>query len=130
MKPTLIIVDDVEAIRGQLHNLLQEDFEILAEADDGRSAVECYFKFRPQLVLMDVFMPGMSGIEATRLIMKGAGQSPPSIVMLSGLQDEKWVLQALEAGATEYLFKPVEEEKLIKVLWKLSVGQKKTEPDS
>lgn len=116
MKPTLIIVDDVKLLREELRHQLSKEFEIVAEAANGTEALEAYRAFRPQLLVMDVVMPKMSGIEATRLIM--SGPSPyPKIVIVSGMKEESIVLQALEAGACDYLFKPVDLEKLRQVLW-------------
>ncbi|MEZ4751750.1 MAG: response regulator [Bdellovibrionota bacterium] len=66
MKPTLIIADDLEEIREKLYNVLLEDFEILADVENGQKAVEAVRRYRPQLVLMDVVMPVLSGIEAVR----------------------------------------------------------------
>lgn len=115
MKPTLIIADDVKMLRDGLRRILTADFEIVAEAADGVEVLEVYKKFRPQLIVMDVVMPRMSGIEAARLILSGPGPHP-KIVMVSGLKEEMVVLQALEAGASDYLFKPVDPDKLRAVL--------------
>jgi len=116
MKPTLIIVDDIPVIRVAIRKKLQDHFEILAECEDGLSAVEACRHHRPQLVVMDVVMPKMSGIEATRKILADKSGTVPKIVMVSGLKDETVVLQALEAGAGDYLFKPVNFEQLLQVL--------------
>ncbi len=113
MKPTLILVDDVKQFRDRLKNALRDYFEILGEAENGKQAVEFCQNLMPQLVLMDVIMPGMSGIEALSLIRKMP--DPPQVVMLSGLKSESVVQRALSLGAFDYLFKP-SEDKIIREL--------------
>lgn len=115
MKPTVLIVDDVRHFREELKVVLEGEFTVVAQAADGIQAVEACRRHSPQLVVMDVVMPNLSGIDATRRIMEGP--TPPKVVMLSGLKDEKVVMEALLAGASDYLFKPVDPEKLRKVLW-------------
>lgn len=116
MKPTLIIVEDVDTIRETLVTELSSDFTVLQAVADGHEAVEACQAHHPQLVLMDVVLPRMSGIEATRLILEGNQSAPPKIVMISGLNDEEIVFQALSAGAADYLVKPVEPDKIRDVL--------------
>lgn len=115
MKPTVLIVDDVRSNRDSLRNALGDEFHVVGEAEDGLSAVEKAIALRPRLILMDVVMPSLSGIEATRRIL-GQLAPPPLVVMVSGLRDEAIVLQAFEAGAVDYLFKPVEESRLVEIL--------------
>ncbi len=118
MKPTLIIVDDDLKTREQLYSILVDDFEILALATNGQEAVQAVRTHRPRLVVMDVVMPVLSGIDATKAILAESAE-PPIVVMVSGMTDESIVLKALKAGAKEYLFKPIKEKKLKKVLWRL-----------
>lgn len=108
MKPRLLIVDDMEHLRAELRGWLEETFEIVAEAEDGAQALQAWRAHRPDIIVMDVAMPNQNGIEATRAIVeegRRTGESP-SIVILSGIQDEAIVFQAFEAGAIDYLFKP------------------------
>ena len=98
MKPTVIIVDDVRRLREELKAALEAEFTILAEAADGAQAVDACRKHSPQLVVMDVVMPNLSGIEATRQIL--SGPTPPKVIMLSGLKDEKVVLS--DAGVARF----------------------------
>lgn len=118
MKPTLILVDDSKETRKRLHAILQEQFEIIDEVESGDLAIVAANRHRPQLMLMDVVMPIKSGIEATRAILAEV-EPPPKVVMLSGIRDETLVLQALQAGAIDYLFKPVDPGKLLRVLWEV-----------
>jgi CheY-like chemotaxis protein len=115
MKPTLIIVDDMKHIRESLLSSLSEDFDVLDCVASGQEALEAVRTHQPQLLLMDVVMPQMSGIEAARMIL-GECTPAPTIIMLSGLKEENIVLQAFEAGVADYLVKPVEPETLRKVL--------------
>src|SRR4051812_21419221 len=106
MKPTLIIVDDILNVRERLRDILEDEFEVVGLAASGQEAVALCTEYKPQLVLMDLVMPRMSGIEATRNILARV-QPAPRIVVISALNDENVVLKALEAGAAEYLIKPV-----------------------
>jgi two-component system, chemotaxis family, chemotaxis protein CheY len=111
MKPTLLIVDDIASIRDKLRDCLENEFEIVGLASSGAQAVQLCQQTRPQLVLMDLVMPLMSGIDATRAIV-AAVTPAPRIVVLSALHDENIVIRALEAGAAEFLVKPVSEVKI------------------
>jgi len=115
MKPTILIVDDIAALRISIRSMLEEEFSVVGEATDGREALQLIEALKPNLVLMDVVMPNMSGIEATREMISRFSE-PPKVVMLSGLRDQIVVAQALSAGARDYLFKPVDEARLIQVL--------------
>ncbi len=115
MKPTLIIVEDAEGLREELVAGLEGDFEILAVESNGLQAIEACRVHRPALVLMDIVMPKLSGIEATHRIMTELPH-PPKVVILSGLKDEGVVFQALSAGACDYLIKPCEVKKVAQVL--------------
>ena len=118
MKPTLVIVDDVKGIRDVVRAALAQDFAIVAEAADGTQAVEAFRQFKPELMIMDLVMPRLSGLGAIEQIMQAQETPKPIIVVLSGIRDESVVLQAMEAGAVDYLFKPPETEMLKKVLWR------------
>ena len=116
MKARLVIVDDVQALREEWRVILEEEFEIVGEAADGLQAVEVCCRACPDVIVMDLVMPRLSGIEATRQIIERCREKVPKIVIVSGLKNENIVMQAFEAGACDYLFKPVEPEKLRKVL--------------
>jgi CheY-like chemotaxis protein len=115
MKPTLIIVEDSEALREELVRGLGGDFEILAAEENGLQAIEACRSHRPQLLLMDIVMPKLSGIEACHRIMTEL-EHPPRVIILSGLKDEGIVFQALSAGACDYLIKPCDVKKVAQVL--------------
>jgi two-component system, chemotaxis family, chemotaxis protein CheY len=115
MKPTLIIVDDVEETREELRAGLEADFEIVATATNGHEGAELALKLRPDLMLIDVVMPILSGIGATRVILE-ASPPHPKIIMLSGVTREATMLEARAAGAFDYLFKPFQIKRVKEVL--------------
>jgi len=102
----VLIVDDSVFFRNRISDLLAGDsrLQIIGRAQDGREAVELARQLKPDVITMDVEMPGMNGIEAVRLIMR---ESPTNILMLSSLTHEgaQVTLQALEAGAVDFLSK-------------------------
>lgn len=101
----ILLADDHTVMRDGLRALLerQPDMAVVAEAADGRECVQLAEEQDPDVVLMDIAMPNMNGIEATRRIT--AGNSHRAVVILSMHQDESYVLRALKAGAKGYLLK-------------------------
>lgn len=109
----IILADDHSVMRTGLRLVLerQKDFQVVAEASDGRQAVALAQEHKPDVMVMDVTMPNLNGIEAARQI--GLAQPEISIVMLSMHSDEAYVLRALKAGARGYLLKESAESDLI-----------------
>tara|TARA_R110002072_G_scaffold4174_9_gene29639 strand:- start:25724 stop:26368 length:645 start_codon:yes stop_codon:yes gene_type:complete len=100
----ILLADDHAIIREGLTTLLkQADHEIIGEADDGRSAVSMALELRPDIVVMDIGMPGMNGIEATRHLMEKMPQL--QVIALSMHSDATYVGRMLQAGARGYLLK-------------------------
>jgi len=101
----ILLCDDHLLIRASLKSLIGEfpGIEVVGEAGDGREALEHVAKSRPSVVLMDIAMPGLNGLEATRRLIKDHPQV--RVVMLSMHADESHVLQALRAGASGYVLK-------------------------
>ncbi len=101
----ILIADDHDLVRAGFRALLEklDDCEVVAEADDGRQALRLVEQLRPDVVLMDVKMPSLNGLEATALITRDY----PSVrvVILSMYTTEEYVIQALRAGASGYLLK-------------------------
>src|SRR5437899_2708581 len=106
MDPTrVLIADDHALVRGGIRALLEKipNTEVVAEASDGQEAVELTAKNQPDIVLMDIAMAGLNGLEATRQISKTWPQV--RVVILSMHASEEYVWQALKAGARGYLLK-------------------------
>ncbi len=90
-----------EAIRGAFHQ--QEDMEVVAEACDGEEALRVCSQLKPDVVILDIVMPKMSGVEATREIVKACPET--SVLILTAYDDDRYVVGLLEAGAAGYLLK-------------------------
>ncbi|MBL0161224.1 MAG: response regulator transcription factor [Bryobacterales bacterium] len=119
----MILADDHAVMRRGLRLVLeqQEDFEVLGEASDGREAVALAETLKPDVVLLDITMPNLNGIEAARQIT--AKQLGCAIVVLSMHSDEGYVLRALKAGARGYLLKESAEADLILAIRSVSEGK-------
>ena len=119
----IMLADDHTVMRTGLRLLLerQSDFTVVAEAEDGREAVALAETQRPEVAVMDVAMPMLNGIEATRQMV---AKSPNlAVVMLSMHSDESYVLRALKAGARAYLLKDSAEADLIRAVRAVSTGR-------
>ena len=119
----IVLADDHNIIRSGLRLLLerQPDFKVVAEAEDGRQAVQLVAKHHPDVVILDIGMPQLNGIEATRQIV--AQESHPNVVILSMHSDESYVLRALKAGARAYILKNAAEADLIRAVQAVSEGK-------
>ena len=119
----IVLADDHTIIRSGLRLLLEQqpDFKVVAEASDGRQAVQLVSKHHPNVVVLDIGMPELNGIEATRQIV---AQDPhPDVVILSMHSDESYVLRALKAGARAYILKNAAEADLIRAVQAVSEGK-------
>lgn len=112
----ILLVDDHQIVRDGLRALLekQEDLQIVGEADNGRTAVELALELAPDVVIMDVTMPDLNGIEATRMILKASARC--KIIALSMHSDKRFVTRALKAGALGYLLKDCAFDELAKAI--------------
>ena len=119
----IVLADDHTIIRSGLRLLLdqQSDFQVVGEASDGREAVELISKLHPEVAVLDIGMPQLNGIEATRQI---ASQEPDTkVVILSMHADEGYVLRALKAGARAYILKNSAEADLIRAVRTVADGK-------
>src|SRR5579862_133038 len=109
----ILLADDHNVLRKGLRRILEEqpDLEVVAEAADGRQAVTMANTLRPDVVVMDIAMPLMNGLEATRQIRRR--HPDMNVLILSMYSDENYVVQVLQAGARGYLLKDSAEEDLI-----------------
>jgi DNA-binding NarL/FixJ family response regulator len=119
----VLLADDHKLIRAGLRLVVdqQPDLSVVGEADDGRQAVELAKSLKPNVVVMDIGMPNLNGIEAARQI----GEMDPSaaVVMLSMHSDESYVLRALSAGARAYLLKDSATTDLIQAIHAVAEGK-------
>ena len=101
----VLIVDDHSIVRRGLCDLIAttDDIEVVGEAEDGAAAVTAVAKYRPEVVLMDISMPGMNGVDATRQVMANFPET--YVVVLTSFGDQDTVTKALDAGAVGYLLK-------------------------
>ncbi|TXG92587.1 DNA-binding response regulator [Rhodococcus rhodnii] len=106
----------------------QPDLAVVAEADNGRDALRVLAERRADVVLMDVQMPGMDGIEATRRLL--AAPSPPKVVVLTTFDNDEYVIAALGAGASGFLLKDVPAEDMLAAIRTVHRGDAVIEPRS
>ena len=119
----VLIVDDQSLVRTGFRMILEaeEDIDVLGEAGDGREAVELARRLKPDVVLMDVRMPEMDGIEATRQLLAD-GTSESKVVMLTTFDMDEYVYDALRAGASGFLLKDVPPEQLVNGIKAVGLG--------
>ncbi|MFM8876032.1 MAG: response regulator [Anaerolineae bacterium] len=112
----ILLCDDQAVIRDGMEMLLQleKDFQVVGSAQDGFEAVELAAKKQPDLILMDLKMPGMNGIEATREIRKKYPEM--KILVLTTYDDDEWVFDAIRAGASGYLLKDTPRQKIVEAI--------------
>ncbi|MER6953308.1 response regulator transcription factor [Streptomyces sp. NPDC000618] len=114
-RPRVVIADDQALVRTGFAMILAADgIEVVAEARDGEEAIEAVARTAPDLVLMDIRMPGTDGLEATRRILSAAvPPTPPRVIMLTTFDLDRYVYAALTAGASGFLLKDVTPEHLV-----------------
>lgn len=124
----VMLVDDQTLVRQGVRSLLSlaEGIEVVAEASDGRQAVEMVPEVKPDVVLMDMRMPVMSGLEALQALAK-AGQLPPTII-LTTFDDDQLVLAGLKVGAKGFLLKDVSLEQLVDAIQTVAAGGSLVQP--
>jgi DNA-binding NarL/FixJ family response regulator len=130
---SVVVADDHEVVRGGFAALLdtQPDFSVLGTAADGATAVRVCRELRPDVVLMDVRMPGTDGIEATRQLVGAAADggaaalasAPPKVLILTTFDLDEYVFDALRAGASGFLLKDVTAERLFEAVRVVAAGE-------
>ena len=110
----ILIADDLALIRAGFRMILEaeSDMEVVGEASDGDQAVAQARALKPDIVLMDIRMPKLDGIEATRLMLDGADDPPLRVLMLTTFDANEYVYEALRAGASGFLLKDVAPQEL------------------
>lgn len=124
-----VIADDHALVRQGIRRLLQDesDVEVIGEAGDAAEALKSVMELRPDILLMDVGMPGFSSFEAARIIQRDLPAT--RVVFLTMHEDQDYVMQGLQAGASGYLLKDTPAAKLISVLREVHQGGKFVSPE-
>jgi two-component system chemotaxis response regulator CheY len=116
----ILIVDDAMFMRNMIAEIFNgkkhgnEDFAVVAEAENGLEAVEKYKEHKPDIVTMDIVMPEMTGIEALKEIMEMDDDA--NVIMCSALGQDSLVMEALDAGAKDFIVKPFQPEKVMDIV--------------
>ena len=128
MKKKIIIVDDHEVVRIGLKSLLDQypQYEVVAEAENANEAVEKSEKLNPDIVLMDIRLPGKSGIEACEKIKQN--NSDVQVIMLTSYAEDEMLFSAIKAGASGYVLKQINSEGLIQSLEAVARGEGSLDP--
>ncbi len=116
-KPRLVVVDDAAFIREVLTQLLSKNgFDVVGDAVDGEEGVEVVLREQPDLVIMDIVMPKLSGVEATKQILK---KSPNMKILACSTEGSEGIVsQAIEAGCVDFVTKPFNGSDLIQLIQK------------
>jgi NarL family two-component system response regulator LiaR len=127
-KLTILIADDHPLVREALHQSLEgeEDMKVVAEASDGEEAVKLASELKPNVVVMDIVMPRLNGIEATRKIKEIAPDT--AILILTAYDDDEYVLGLLDAGAAGYLLKSARGRDLVGAIRAIRSGESVLHP--
>jgi two-component system chemotaxis response regulator CheY len=120
MAVKVLIVDDAMFMRNMIAEIFngkkykEEDYQVVAEAENGIEAVEKYKEHNPDIVTMDIVMPEMTGIEALKEIM--GMDTRANVIMSSAIGQDSLVMEALDAGAKDFIVKPFQPEKVLDVV--------------
>lgn len=113
MQTKILIVDDAVFTRKMLRSMIEKyDIEVVGEAENGKQAIVNYKELSPDIVIMDITMPEMDGLQATKEIMLNYPMA--KIIMCSALGQNTKVIEAIQAGAKDFIIKPYKEEVVIK----------------
>lgn len=118
MDKKILLVDDAAFMRMTIKNCLTKaGYTNLIEAGDGQQAVEIYQKEKPELVIMDITMPNMDGIQALRAIK--TADSNAKVVMCSAMGQEAMVVEAIQLGALDFIVKPFKPDRILQTVTKI-----------
>jgi DNA-binding NarL/FixJ family response regulator len=122
----VLLVDDDALVRSGLRMMLSGSVEVVGEAEDGREVLAAIDRHRPDVVLMDIRMPQVDGIEATRLVR--SQPSPPAVVVLTTFDADELVLRALRAGAAGFLLKDTPPPEIVRAIEHVHAGDSMLSP--
>ena len=118
MGKKVLIVDDAAFMRMMLKDILtKNDFEVVAEAENGKAGVAAFQKYNPDIITMDITMPEMNGIDAVKAIK--ALDPSVKVVMVSAMGQQPMVIEAIQAGANDFIVKPFQPERVIEAITKV-----------
>ncbi|WP_248960043.1 response regulator transcription factor [Sphaerisporangium perillae] len=125
MSIKIVVADDQELVRAGFHMILdaQPDMEVIAEAADGAEAVSVARRLRPDVVLMDIRMPRMDGLRATRELAGPGVTYPVKVLMLTTFDLDDYVYEALRAGASGFLLKDLRRDDLVNAVRVVAAGE-------
>jgi DNA-binding NarL/FixJ family response regulator len=125
MKIRVLIADDQALIRSGLRAIIESEpgLEVIGEAGDGAEAVEAVRRLRPDVALMDIRMPRLDGVAATRALLRGAAPVPTKILILTTFHLDAYVTEALRAGASGFLLKEATADQLIEAVRVIAAGE-------
>ncbi len=128
MKIRILIADDHAVLREGMRDLLerQKDFEVVGEAGDGEEAVKLATELKPDVIVMDIVMPKLNGIEATTLIKQASPSS--AVLILTAYSDIRYILGLLEAGACGYLLKSARGSEVVGAIQSVRSGDSVLDP--
>ena len=120
----VLLVDDQALVRAGFRMILdaESDFDVVGEAADGREAIEQAALHSPDVVLMDIRMPELDGLEATRRILESGDDSAPRILILTTFDPDEYIYEALCAGASGFLVKDTPPEQLVSAIHVIAEG--------
>jgi two-component system chemotaxis response regulator CheY len=114
----ILVVDDAAFMRMMIKDVLSKNgFEICGEAENGAKAIEKYKELNPDLVIMDITMPEVDGIQAVKEIKKLNGAA--KVIMCSAMGQQAMVIEAIQAGAKDFIVKPFQAERIIEAVKKV-----------
>jgi len=115
---TILLVDDAVFMRMMLKDILVKNgYDVVGEADNGAKAIEKYKELKPQLVIMDITMPEMNGIDATKGIKAIDGGA--LIIMCSAMGQQAMVIESIQAGARDFIVKPFAADRVLEAVQKV-----------
>lgn len=125
---TIVIADDHEIVRQGLRSLLETapDFQVIGEADNGLETVQLVERLQPEVLIVDIMMPGLNGLEVTRQVKQRFPQT--QIIILSMRTNEAYVLEALRNGAAGYVLKAGSTAELIQAVYEVTAGRRYLSP--
>jgi two-component system, chemotaxis family, chemotaxis protein CheY len=112
MGTRVLIVDDLSFIKIVIRDILEKTgFEVIGEASNGYEAIDLYKKLKPDVVLMDITMPKMDGIQSLKEIMNYDKNA--KVIMCSALGQQRLIIQAIQFGAKDFIVKPFKQERIV-----------------